>query len=183
MLSRIFISIALLLLFACTEKSNPNSPQKTPFPNMESLIDNQISLLLKAGKGLEKELLNQDGKTETQTILVDSLRWSQELKLFRQIDLNRPEWIAEYDIEQKENVIVATTNLEKLPIKRFEMVGTTDIPVYLKIESHAESLLYESRQTLELYFDKGLLKRYEIKGSQKIITGSAMPYRIKGKVI
>lgn len=183
MLYRISTLFLLFYLTACVDNQNVKDPQNMPFPDMEVLIDHQITQLIAQKKGLQKELLNQDGKTETQDIAVDSLRWSQELKLFRQIDLNRPEWIEAYNIQTKDNYMLAQTDSDKLSIRRFEFEGSPKLPIYLKVESYTNTLLYESKQTLEMKFESGILKSYKVSGSQQVIGGKAMPYRINGKVI
>ena len=183
------IIFILLGLSAC----NSNKTETVFYP-IDSLVSAQVVALSESHAVLRKEAI-LGSASDTATAIPDSLGWSEELGIFRQLDvINRPVNMGTYRIFDDE--IDPGSNLT---IKEF--VSTGDQPVqYLriyydqsidrprKIEAlyHEENALYSSTRELAMEFQqvdkKIVLISYSILGSQKMVFEDSITFAVRGKV-
>ena len=186
------IASVVLILFGVAA-CNSNKPEIVFYP-IDSLVSAQVIALSESNATLRKEAM-LGSVSDTVTATPDSLGWSEELGIFRQIDvINRPVNLGTYLITDDE--IDPGSNLT---VKEF--VSTTDQPVqYLriyydqsidkprKIEAlyREENALYRSTRELAMEFqqldNKIVLTSYSIQGSQKMVFEDSIAFTVRGKV-
>lgn len=184
-----FIALILFGLGACNSKK----PQVVFYP-IDSLVSSQVIALSESNAILRKEAM-LGSASDTAIATPDSLGWSEELNIFRQLDvINRPVNVGTYRITDEE--VDPGSNLT---IKEF--VSTTDQPVrYLriyydrsidrprKIEAlyREENALYRSTREMAMEFQQLdntlVLTSYAILGSQKMVFEDSITFAVRGKV-
>ena len=178
-------------LFSCRDERQPAT-----FYPIDSLISAQVDHLTNIKAALFKEAL-LDGKSDTVTYVPgDSLAWSNELGIFRELDiLNKPVNKGSYLVNDglidpgSNLTIKAFTGLKKLPIVYLKIFyqGTLDKPRKIEALYEEENALYQSSRLLSMHFeqvgDETVLTRYSIKGGQKIVFGDSAAFYIAGRVL
>jgi hypothetical protein len=90
----------LLLTFSCT--SDPASPKNegeidiAPFFDLAGYITAETERLTAAKTRVEKTI-TLNGETETQQL--DAINFNNDLRLFREADINKPAWVDKYETQ------------------------------------------------------------------------------------
>jgi hypothetical protein len=185
---------AAVLLASCESERPPAA-----FYPIDSLVTAQVVHLLQTNAGLFKEVL-LGGKNDTVTYRPDSLSWTNELDIFRKLDLiNKPVNKGNYNID---DVADAGSNLKVKAFTRKDDEEAVKLPlVYLKIYYQGtiakprkiEALydegnpLYESARLLSMHFqqieNQTVLTSYSIRGGQKMVFADSVAFYVGGKIL
>lgn len=187
-----FIVLAVLTALSLTGcQQNTNT---TRLYNIDSLLTEQVVLLSEKKSTLNKQAL-LGNKQDVMEYVPDSVGWSRELDIFRQLDaMNKPINRSKYLIDDglydpgSNLTVKAFTSLEPLPVRSLRVFYDSDIAMPRKIEGvySEENSLFESSKSLLLEFqqinNKTVLTSYSIEGGQKMILSDSVAYSVKGKI-
>jgi len=93
--------ILLLLLprfFACTPDSTEVSPDQAAFFDLRNYVNKEVDRLTSRKTKVIKTI-TLNGKTETKEL--EDLNFSNDLRIFREADINKPAWLEKYTTESK----------------------------------------------------------------------------------
>lgn len=88
----------LFLSFACTPDAPAGEIDTAPFFDLAGYITTETERLTKDKVRVEKTI-TLNGETETKQL--DAINFANDLRLFREADINKPAWIDKYDTEVK----------------------------------------------------------------------------------
>lgn len=190
MIGRTFIFIGLVFVLVSCNKTN--QVYDKPYVDFDSLINSQISSLVRAKSSLTISVL-LDGKSDQSTVTLDSAIVAHELDVFRQLDfINKPLYRNGYEVIDGEK-----DTHSNLTTRKYQAKNPSPIPIVIfyyqnnfsnikKIESvyQEDNTLYFTRRELVLEFDDAsgtqLLTRYSLKGMQKMILNDSVMFSIEG---
>ena len=188
----LFFPLVSILMISCEHKP----VTETRYYNIDSLVDAQINLF-RAGKTTLTKISLLNSKTDSSiTTPKDSLAWSNQLDVFKQLGvINKPTNKGLYTVtnekDTKSNLMVRTFTASKkkdLPLAFLKIYYHDTFTSIRKIEgSYAEkNYLYYNSLILSMEFDnlynKITLTNYTIKGTQKMVAGDTVNFTIHGKV-
>ncbi len=179
-----------LALVSCQQRS---STGKTFF-DMDSLIDNQAKYLITKKASITKHA-RVDTATDKSTFTPDEEGWSNELDVFRHLELiNKPIYALAYEVtngtkDHNSNLTVMMLNAKyDVPVKQFKIYYQDDPRKLRKIEAKIEeknSLYYTSRRfAIELDEHQGVLafSRFNVSGVQKLILRDSVKFSISSVI-
>jgi hypothetical protein len=183
--------IFILIFSSCEQKKI----DRNDFFPIEKIIGEQALLLSSSHADLHKKATLNDSLYEVSTTPADSMAWSHELDIFRELELiNKPIYKDDYVItdninDPKSNLVIkefrATRNIPVSLVKIFHRPGNEDM---IKMEAiyNEENSLYRSSRHMSLVWDdhdgNQVLTSYAIKGGQKIFLGDTTVFEIQGKI-
>ena len=185
--------LAGVLLFSCGQNIEKN--QIGEYYNLDSLVSEQVRLLVRSQARLEKKAMI-NSREEEQTLEPDSLMWENELSMLREVDLNKPIYQARYSV--KDGLSDNFSNLKireftamdnKLDIRYIKVYYLGNINRLKKIETSFRSknpLFYTQKQMkaeFEELQDKPVLSRYELLETQKLIFSDTLRFRLLTQVL
>jgi hypothetical protein len=185
----------LIAVIACVSCNQTNLKYDKPYFDFDSLINSQVSSLVKANASLSKTV-SLDGRSDQSTMKIDSALLAHELDVFRQLDLiNKPLYRDAYEIsdgekDSRSNLMVRqykSKNPSPVPFVNFYYQN--DFLHLRKIESYyvENNTLYSTKRQLQLDFDdasgKLLLSRYVLTGTQKMILSDSVKFSIEGSFL
>jgi hypothetical protein len=189
---RLLYGLITTLLMAC---AGTNGEQSTAFYDLDSLIDVQVAYLSKMQPALQKEA-EIDGKLEVIRLTrSDSAGWARELEIFRQLDLNAKKLNAtRYEIRSGLHDNTSNLNILEYRTKEADALPLSMVRIYYqekpenirKIEGtfNESNGLYSSSRywSMELIDirDTIVLTNYAVTGSQKMIFGDSVKFKIRG---
>lgn len=163
-LLRVIPFLGLLFLFACGQEE---AAFEKPYFDVKGLIDNEIELLDSLHPSVKKTVIKDGVKEE---LVLDSIKWKNELSSFLEVDINKPAWLNSYtqteDIGDSTYFTFYTTTLEGHPVKYLEVETDPNSGrcVSFKAKKEIANLLYSSKQELSYSQDVG----YSIKGELEV---------------
>jgi hypothetical protein len=162
--------------------------------DVDSLMNAQVAVLTKSKASLTKKAVIGLRKDSSSTV-PDSSAWSQELDVFRQLDLiNRPIYRDVYEIkdkmkDSKSNLLIyALEARSKSPIPYLRLYYQDRSSRLKKLEAvyQESNSLYGSHRLLKMYFDDSTgrpsLTGYSIEGDQKMILSDSVHYAITARI-
>ena len=188
-MTRSFYAICSCVFFlvACDKKEQ--AYEKSYF-NFDSLVNEQVAGLLKDQSTIDKRSVF-NGKEDESRFVPDSLNLSNELDVFRQLDIiNKPLFRTSYEIRDGEK-----DTRSNLLIRSYTATVPSPVPVVKfyyrpssrelkKIESvfMEKNALYATRRNLLLEFDDSngtiLLSGYQLHGTQKMILNDTVTFSV-----
>lgn len=185
----LYIFISALLIVGCVKE---NRQVYSPYLDFDSLINAQVNSLAKAKSTLTKSVM-LSGKSDQSVLAMDSTLLSQELDVFRQLDLiNKPLFSNAYEISDGEKDSQSNLTVRRYrakmatPIPYVNLYYQNDFKKIKKIEAsfHETNTLYGTNRQMTLEFDevsnKLLLSKYRLVGGQKMILSDSILFRIEG---
>lgn len=185
-----FLLVIGLLTASCQEQK-VNGKR---YFDLDSLVSAQVIYLSKSKASLKKEatILEKSGSSTT---ILDSTAWSNELDVFRQLDvINRPMYRDAYEIkdgtkDSKSNLLVRSYEAKvhsAVPYLRLLYQDNSSRLKKLEALYQETNSLYGSQRKLEMYFDdikgKPHLTGFFIEGDQKMILSDSVHYTIRTKI-
>ncbi|MFK8164575.1 MAG: hypothetical protein AB8H12_19170 [Lewinella sp.] len=123
-----------LCLAACAPESTSGTIDTAPFFDLSGYITSEAERLQAIGMKVEKTI-TLNGTTETKQL--DDINFGNDLRLFREADINRPAWIEKYATDQQtlsgSHLITIYTALDSNLIVRRLMIEE-DVGATTKIE-------------------------------------------------
>ncbi len=160
-------------VFSCSSQEHQTSQLKdhqAVFFDLDAYFDSEMKRLSGSDLALTK-VANLNGKEEK--IAPQILDYQEELKVFRQSDINRLSWLDKYQSDTlseagKITKIVYTALEDKLKTKKIEILYDKDAVSSIAIENSSSSLVASGRQKLMYQPQSG----YSIDNEQKILFGN-----------
>lgn len=152
------------------------------FIDMDSLINEQVVKL--AGRKLRKEV-TLEGKREELLLIGDSISLANDLNFFTDLNINKPTFRGEYNIQ--DNGLVKsyqrTGNLgpQTIEIKK----GASSSLLEVKGEYFESNMFFSSSRNYLMQFDQGssVLRRYEFSGYQKLLFRDTVFFTVKAEIL
>ena len=184
------ICFLLISCASCNLKEKETAKVNTYF-DLESYFKNEAKRLGLSTQTIDKTV-SINGKTENKTVTINN--WERELSAFTEADINKASWrgafkktVTEEQISLDEKsghhllaqtITTYTSDSEKIPIKKLEMMKVAGKISYVKIFIQNANDLYTSADSLSYYPDS----LYEIKKVQKIKLMDEKRYGIRGNL-
>lgn len=176
----VFVLFAIACI-GCSRQEGPATSLKAYF-DLDSLLDSQIKALSTRQAAVSKEV-TMDGANESQRLQPDSSGWDAEFTIIRDFNLNKSHYVGAYQVQDSAGYIVYTLVDDiDAPVRSFEILKKQGSVVSIASDYFEDKSIYQHRRKLQLHFDEGLLKTYEIKGYQKMILKDTIRYRISGTI-
>lgn len=182
--------LCALALGSCQEKNTSSNK----YFDVDGLIDHQVEYLLKMKASITKSA-SVDSAKDRSTFTPDSAGWTEELAVFRHLELiNKPIYAQAYKVEDgvnddNSNLTVMTLNAKSnIPIKQFKVYYQNDPERLRRIEATIEeqnTLYYTSRKfVIELDDHQGelALSQLSVKGVQKMILRDSVNFSISSTI-
>ncbi|WP_116105870.1 hypothetical protein [Lewinella sp. IMCC34191] len=90
----------LLLLSSCYADELQNDMNREPFFDLAGYIDRQVDSL-QGMNGTVTKTITLNGTTETKEL--SDLQFGNDLRVFREADINKPAWLDKYETDQSES--------------------------------------------------------------------------------
>jgi hypothetical protein len=179
-----------VIVAGCDDKP---TTQKKPFYNLDSLVTFQIDHL--KGRYELNKLVEIDGKKEAISFVPDSLQWSHELEIFRQLDqINKAAFRDTYVVNEtrdtNSNLTVREirTQEEDAPVSVVRFFYLRDLSDLRRIEGTLQdgNPIYMNQRRLTMEFEPAnsihLVQRYRIEGLQKMVADDSVRFVIAGEI-
>lgn len=187
----IFLMVWLAGLAGCSLRQG--TYDKT-YLDIDSLLNTQIAALTRQPIKVEKTA-HIGSEESVSTSSLDSLSFTKELEIFRQLDaINKPGFRDEYEIQQgadtKSNLTVRTYRSRgrgSIPSVRFYFLN--DLGHLKKMEATVNEVnpLFASTRHLTMEFDqvgdKTILTSYQMEGVQKMTLSDTVRYSVKTHIL
>lgn len=161
---------------------------------MDGLIDNQVNYLLKMNASITKSA-EVDSAKDQSTFIPDSIGWTDELAVFRHLELiNKPIYAQAYEVldgvkDDNSNLTVKILNAKiNVPVQQFKIFYQNDQEKVKRIEAkimEQNSLYFTARTfTIELEDHQGLpvLSQFKVSGVQKMILRDSVRFSISSTI-
>ena len=187
--------IPAFILSSCN--SNTSGKIVGEYYNLDSLLNTQINML-SAGQMRVSKKATLDGEKEEIIKILSKEQWENELKLFRDADMNVPSLSGVYTCncgisDEKSNLLLNEYIPEyddaNILIRLFRIYYFEEISQVRKIliEEKEENELYFSSRSLVMNFESSrngmILSSYSITGFQKLLLKDTVSYFIEGRII
>lgn len=164
-MQRFFLLILLpVIVQACApEPGREDTPR--PFFDLEGYITTEAERLAGRGTRVEKTI-TLNGKTETREL--DKPDFANDLRLFREADINKPAWFDKYATEEKalsagHKITTYLAQDSSLIVRRLRIEQDQGVPIRVDIERHTGTVLSDGRHRLSYEPARG----YEVVTSQQ----------------
>ena len=145
---RLFLPF-LLLLTGCYAEEIQRELQDEPFFDLSGYIDRQVDSLQTAGTVVTKSI-TLNGTSETREIT--DLNFANDLRVFREADINKPAWVDKYTVEREAdgNRVVRTYVAvdSSMQTRRLRVVTMADDPVLIEIYRKTGTVLSDGRHQM-----------------------------------
>ena len=145
MIQRILPLLFLLLLTSCYADELDRELDVEPFFDLRGYMTAQIDSLTAAQPVVEKMVV-LNGTRETQQR--DDIAWANDLRVFREADINKPDWWDKYSIERGEGRTVYVALDSSLQTRRLVVSRTDGVVTEVEIERRTGSVLSDGRHEL-----------------------------------
>ncbi len=168
----------LLVLSACRQESPGTVPLSNPhFFDLKTYFQQEAASLTAKKPQLRKRL-EIDGRIEEQTL--DSVDFSEELRLFAEADINRPAWLDKYAVDS----LLQNGRLSRLTYRALEAdLKTRELQIdfvdgkvrEIHIHKKFDTAIANTDQKLAYYPGKG----YSIENRQKTVLQEPQVFRVE----
>ncbi len=168
----------LFVLVSCAEKQVVETPK---YFDIKGLFAKQIVELSAEKPNFTKSV---ELNSESETKQLSAINWEKELEPFLAADLNKPAFTQSYDVVETDSTLRYLLKIgEKKPISSIWMMKKRhkNQITFIEIASNDENLLYNWNKTLFATFEGNKLKKYSVKGSQKILIFAEEKFHIIGQ--
>ena len=154
----------VLLAFACTSGPAPDNSEVTAFFDLRGYMDAEVERLT-TGKIPANKSITLNGEEEVQDGIV--INYANDLRLFREADINRPAWIEKYETtEQKlsgnHRITTYVTLDSSLVVQRLLIEEDQGETIRIEIDRKTGTVLSDGQH--QLVYEPG--KGYSVKTQQ-----------------
>lgn len=150
-MQRLLTLIALpIFLLACAPEKVDGTVDAIPFFDLRGFISAETDRLSAAKTKVEKTI-SLNGKTETKQI--EDINFVNDLRLFREADINKPAWFDKYETEEQTlsaghtlTSYIATDS--SLIVRRLTVEQDQGATTKVEIERHTGTVLSDGRHLL-----------------------------------
>jgi hypothetical protein len=167
-----------ILFFSCAQEQDVKTIK---YFDIKALFNNQMEMLAKQKPVFNKEV---EINSEKEIKDISNINWEKELSPFIQSDINKPAFLGSYDIIETDSTLKYSLKTgEKKPISSISITKSQQNQQikFINIASSDENMLYRWEKHITATFEEGNLKKYTIKGKQKILVFDEENYNIMGK--
>lgn len=183
-LQSVFAVLSLIIMVSCSQEGISRKGSGTYF-DLQELIDKEAERLTVQNPSVKKTVWQNPEQNieETNTLTIGN--WAEELKMFREADLNKPVLRDAYDVNVEKEKTVYTAKTDKLQVKKMEILHAKDKnqPEKILIESMDSNPLFTVGKSLELELQNGKIKAYRISGSQEVIMNDPYAYKVSAEIL
>ncbi|WP_187262266.1 hypothetical protein [Pontibacter beigongshangensis] len=182
----ILILGSLVAMVACERPAAPTSASAAASYNLTAYLEQQTARLQKEQPMVLKSVTTQ--KQQTETIETTNLDWTDELAIFRDVDLSRPalrEFYTETSTELPNGhtqVLYTKSETSAAPVQYLQLhLSPSQKLQRLEALVLDENILFYSRRKVVLTTDpqeNGNISSYRIEGTQKLIFSDSLHYNI-----
>lgn len=190
-MNRLLLLIIILsyLLGSC-DQSNQESVNM--YFSMDSLVNQQINLLLSRKTNLKKSAIINN-KSEVIELLPDSVVWVNELDIFRKAEINKAAYVDAFEVISYNDLesglqVLSFDAKEDAPV-RFIRIYYQNEPENIKwieAEIKEETRVFSQQKKLRMEFrsigSEIYLSAYSVTGRQKMILSEPTTYRLEGTI-
>lgn len=175
-------SICLLGLSEGCTPAMPSSQEnnRTAYFSLSEVIDRQAEVL--AARRAVSIKVVQAGDRQPDTLARQVPDWAEELRLFKEADINKPAWIGEYEISQTADGVSYRAAKASQPVRLLTVKGTSENPVSVEAHMVQSNLLYHTEKHFRLDFGKNGLIAYRIEGFRKALFSDTTKYLLAAAV-
>lgn len=152
------------------------------FVRLDSLLKSNI-VKLRGRKMTKKVFL--DGKQETMNFIADSALLAGDFELFADIDISKPTFYGEYDIDRNDLRETYKRKGKKGPQWVVLRRGASLKPMLIEANYLETNLLYNSRRKYKLILDQHTNEviEYQFSGYQKLVFKDTVFFGVTGKFL
>ncbi|MFT7032385.1 MAG: hypothetical protein ACJA2S_000884 [Cyclobacteriaceae bacterium] len=152
------------------------------FLKLDSLLKSNV-VKLKGRKMIKEVLL--DGKKETMNFIADSALLAGDFELFADIDISKPTFFGEYDIDQSDRTETYNRKGKKGPQWVVLKRGSSSTRMQIEAEYIETNLLYDSRRDYKLIIDQRTneILEYQFSGYQKLVFKDTVFFSVTGEFL
>ncbi len=155
--------------------------------DVKGLLDQQIQRLDRAHAASLKRVSLRGGPPET--VRVPAVKWTDELQLFFQADINKAALRGAYAVD---SVRLPDGRLRRTytrrpgrtiaPVARLEVLSAGPAPEEITAEVEQHNALFAAHKHLRLDLRQGRLTGYAVQGTQKLVLFDTLRYAAAGQV-
>lgn len=150
---KFILPLLTLLLFTshCTsDRAQEEAPAVGAFFDLQTYLDGEIERLTE-GKIPATKSISLNGKTETQENLM--INYENDLRLFREADINKPAWIEKYETKEEQlsgsHKMTTYTALDSsLVVQRLLIDEDQGVPIKIEIDRKTGTVLSNGKHLL-----------------------------------
>lgn len=173
-----FSVFILFILMSCSQgEDTQNQPKK--YFDLIQFIDNQLENLQKINPKITKTIITNRDTTQKQ---VQIKRWESELKPFKECDINIPILLDAYAIEETGEKTIYTAKKSDAKVQKMTIEKSGDEVRAIRIHYKNTSQLYHTERFPEMELENGKLKKYTVRGFQKIQLKDSNAFEIIGVI-
>lgn len=180
-----------LLLAGCgggPENATPRAASAGPlYFDVKGLLDQQIKRLDQARTATIKQVSVRGGPPET--VRVPAVKWTDELQLFFQADINKAALRGAYAVDsvrlpdgRLRRTYTRLPGHDIAPVTRLEVLGPGAAPEEITADVEQQNALFTARKHLRLDLRQGRLTGYAVQGTQKLVLFDTLRYAAAGQV-
>jgi hypothetical protein len=190
-MNRFLLLLILVVIVSC--ESADRQPSKVYF-DFDSLVNQQVAALSEKHISLIK-YSSMDDLSDTVTFIADSVSLSNELDVFRKLDLiNRPAYKDVYEVmdgikDSKSNLLIKKLVAKNnSPVSTISFYYQTSFKNIKKVEAEFEekNILYFTKRNIQLELNdisgEDLISRFKISGIQKRILSDTLNFYLDVEV-
>lgn len=187
---RFGVLITVVLLASCQGVELRTTDE---YFDVTGLIKEQYEVLIAENVTLSKMAVIGADTAEV-SIRPDSSQWKNELGIFERIDLNKPKWRGQYEIDDTKDkfsnltIRTFTTINDEAEVKYLRLYFLNNVSDLRRIEARWQenNPIYKSQRDLVLHFEdinnSIRLNGYEIEGVQKMMLQDEVSFIIKARM-
>lgn len=141
---------ALTLLLSSCDPAPASAPDATPFFDLGTYMDGEIGRLTEQRRPVTKTI-TLNGETETKTL--DAINFANDLKLFRDANINKPDWSDKYVTAEKtlsagHRVTTYVASDSSLIVRRLLVEEDQGVPVRIEVDRRTGNVLSQGRSRM-----------------------------------
>lgn len=170
-----------------TPAEAPTLARRPLYFDVKGLLDQQVKALTAQATGTTKRVNLRGGATETVRVAV--VRWPDELQIFYQADINKAALRGAYTVDSTtlpngkvQRTYLRRTGQVNAPVSRLAVLTADGRAEEIAADIRQENALFSADKHLELTLSAGQLRRYSVRGTQKLVFFDTLRYGAEGRL-
>lgn len=165
-----FTFAIVFLLISCETLTTEYVDTEKPFFDLEGFFKSEIQLH-QGDEVTKKVAINEQSETQ----IIEQFDVEKALSIFIDCDINKPQLFDKYEMTEKDNQIVYTSNDESLKVQKIEIFKNAEKEVeQIVINRKADTAIYTSNKILTYTKNRG----FSIENDQNVLFSDAKKYTI-----
>jgi len=170
------LCLIFFLFSSCSEIEKKEKPITLTYFDIKGFFKSEASRLSQKEALVIKEI-SKNGEKESKQLAIKN--WDKEFDLFTESDINKPSWIASYEVRTVGDTTTYKALTEDLRTREINLIKSENKVKSITIKNKAINKLYESNEYLSYYPDS----IYEIIKDQHVKIIGNNNYKILGNFI